>query len=298
MTNISGNTLFYNQETNHESWNYWHLDMLREDNDADRGDEFFTELFLIPATNYFGLDRAIVITEGSFPLSTLPESMTDEWWPLVTDCFNRNEELSVKARVWTSPDSKEFYASVKIALADIDNAAEEVIEDLYLVDEDYKFKTPKRFSNELNDFTNPVWREAHGMTDEQYQAETEKLNRWHEEYKKKRAQESPYETSPLTNQDQRPQALMEYESNRKKGIIAWLLWLFLGVIGAHRFYLGNTGYAIAMLLLGWATIGIWPLLDGLICINRNLRNQNQDLWNRLALTYRVPLEPMPESARK
>lgn len=103
--------------------------------------------------------------------------------------------------------------------------------------------------------------------------------------------------APAGSSDYRFQALMEYEANRKKGVVAWLLWLFLGAFGAHRFYLGNTGYAVAMLLLGWLTIGIWPFLDGLIGINRNLRAQNQNLWHRLAATYRLPLEPAPESAR-
>jgi TM2 domain-containing membrane protein YozV len=40
-----------------------------------------------------------------------------------------------------------------------------------------------------------------------------------------------------------------------------LLCFFLGVFGAHRFYEGKTGTAILMLCLGWATLGIWPLID-------------------------------------
>ena len=38
-------------------------------------------------------------------------------------------------------------------------------------------------------------------------------------------------------------------SMRKETGVAYLLWFFLGEFGAHRFYLGKTGSAIAMLLI-------------------------------------------------
>lgn len=48
---------------------------------------------------------------------------------------------------------------------------------------------------------------------------------------------------------------------------AYLLWFFLGQLGAHRFYLGRPGSGIVQLLLcimGWATVvivvGIVPLI--------------------------------------
>jgi len=49
----------------------------------------------------------------------------------------------------------------------------------------------------------------------------------------------------------------------KSRLAATLLAFFLGIFGAHRFYIGKTGTAIVMLLLGiagWATIGLfwWP----------------------------------------
>ncbi|HSP23999.1 MAG TPA: NINE protein, partial [Saliniramus sp.] len=58
--------------------------------------------------------------------------------------------------------------------------------------------------------------------------------------------------------------------------VAYLLWLFLGGLGGHRFYLGRTGSAVAMLLLtlvGAITLivgvgvvillgtGVWVLVD-------------------------------------
>ena len=41
-----------------------------------------------------------------------------------------------------------------------------------------------------------------------------------------------------------------------------LLCLFLGILGAHRFYVGKTGSAIGMLLLNFTGIGeIWAIID-------------------------------------
>lgn len=94
----------------------------------------------------------------------------------------------------------------------------------------------------------------------------------------------------------RQMAMTEYESSRKKGVIAWLLWLFLGTLGAHRFYLGHTGYAIAMLFLAWATFGLWTLIDAFF-INRNLRRINSDKWMNVAARYGASAYPMPESAQ-
>lgn len=312
MTNISLYSYDYNQETDNESWNFERLNDIRNSEMAERGEDIEIELNLIPVTNYFGHDRMIAISDGGrMPVSTLPTSMTDEWWPLVTDCFAQDISLEVNARIWTSPEMKEFYASVRIDLPSIEEAEQEVRDDMYL-DEGaengvYVFRTPPGFANELNDYLNPVWRKAHGMTDGQMEMEHQKTVERLERMRAEREKNSPYEApsagasgdtaTPQVNAQRRSQAMAEYESNRKKGIVAWLLWLFLGVIGVHRFYLGNTGYAVAMLLLGWATLGIWPLLDGIICINRNLRTQNLALWERTALTYAVSPEPAPESAR-
>ena len=52
----------------------------------------------------------------------------------------------------------------------------------------------------------------------------------------------------------------------KSRTVAAMLGFFLGGIGIHRFYLGNIGMAVAMLFLGWATLGIWPLIDWIIVL--------------------------------
>lgn len=55
-------------------------------------------------------------------------------------------------------------------------------------------------------------------------------------------------------------------TDQKSILVAYLLWFFLGGLGAHRFYLGYTNSGIAMVLLfaGSLVLGImtfsWSLL--------------------------------------
>ena len=81
----------------------------------------------------------------------------------------------------------------------------------------------------------------------------------------------------------------------KSPAAAYLLWFFVGWAGAHRFYLGQTGSALAMLLLnvvGWLTAafligflflaiwGIWWLVD-LFLISGMIDRQKSELRTRL-----------------
>ncbi|AMM86529.1 TM2 domain-containing protein [Martelella sp. AD-3] len=81
----------------------------------------------------------------------------------------------------------------------------------------------------------------------------------------------------------------------KSPAAAYLLWFFVGWAGAHRFYLGRPGSAIAMLLLnvvGWLTavfiiglvflavFGIWWLVD-LFLISGMIDAQKSALRNSL-----------------
>ena len=55
-------------------------------------------------------------------------------------------------------------------------------------------------------------------------------------------------------------------ASSKSRMVASLLSFFLGGLGVDRFYLGNIGMSVAKLLLGWLTLGIWPLIDFIIVI--------------------------------
>ena len=45
------------------------------------------------------------------------------------------------------------------------------------------------------------------------------------------------------------------------------LLIFLGYLGAGRFYTGHYGLAVCQLLFGWATLFIWPLIDGIVLLS-------------------------------
>ena len=44
-------------------------------------------------------------------------------------------------------------------------------------------------------------------------------------------------------------AMMRYDANKKSSGVAYLLWFFLGGVGAHRFYMGSIGWGIAYIVL-------------------------------------------------
>lgn len=68
---------------------------------------------------------------------------------------------------------------------------------------------------------------------------------------------------------------LEYEKQKKSKLVTWLLWLFLGGIGGHRYYLGHIGKGIAMTLtLGG--LGIWTLITAFF-INRWVDEHNKSV---------------------
>lgn len=74
--------------------------------------------------------------------------------------------------------------------------------------------------------------------------------------------------------DENLQKQLLFEAQRKSTGASYLLWFFLGGLGAHRFYLGQTGTAITQLLLlllgwipiglGWLVLGIWWIVDAFL----------------------------------
>jgi len=78
----------------------------------------------------------------------------------------------------------------------------------------------------------------------------------------------------------------------KSRLATTLLALFLGEFGAHRFYVGKTGTAIVMLVLGvaglatiWAfvgyvllvAVGIWAFIDFIFAVIGNMRDKEGKL---------------------
>lgn len=73
------------------------------------------------------------------------------------------------------------------------------------------------------------------------------------------AAEAPHGVHPRTG--------LAYSSKSK--MVAGLLQIFLGFLGAGRFYTGHIGMGIGQLVVTWITCGfgaIWPFVDGIIML--------------------------------
>jgi hypothetical protein len=75
-----------------------------------------------------------------------------------------------------------------------------------------------------------------------------------------------YAPAPYAPAGYTPAQLAAAGISPKSRTVAAVIGFFLGGIGIHRFCLGNIGMGVAMLLLGWATLGIWPLIDWIIVL--------------------------------
>jgi hypothetical protein len=96
-------------------------------------------------------------------------------------------------------------------------------------------------------------------------------------------------SDPVQNYDQGPQNYANDGSNtsqdeeshlsspKDKGT-AILLVMFLGFLGVHRFYVGKVGTGILMLItLGG--VGIWALIDFIMILNNNFKDNNGFVLN-------------------
>lgn len=110
------------------------------------------------------------------------------------------------------------------------------------------------------------------------------------------------------------QALMAFEAGKKSTGVAYILWIFLGGLGAHRFYLERTGSAVGQLvlsILGWLTIwfgvglifliplGIWLIVD-LFLIPSMAQERNTRLMaglNRASAPTPAPTAAVDELAK-
>ena len=85
-----------------------------------------------------------------------------------------------------------------------------------------------------------------------------------------------------------PTVIRDPNVSPKSRLVCTLLAFFLGTLGAHRFYLGKTGTAVTMLVLGIAgwvltfvvvgvpiviAVGIWALIDFILAVSGKMRDK-------------------------
>lgn len=76
--------------------------------------------------------------------------------------------------------------------------------------------------------------------------------------------------SSSTDQPAAPVASPSNKSDKQKIVAALLCW-FLGVVGAHRFYLGHTGIGLAQLFtLGGC--GLWTIIDFIMILTGSVKD--------------------------
>jgi hypothetical protein len=102
----------------------------------------------------------------------------------------------------------------------------------------------------------------------------------------------PTTTLPAWEQIRVRRAEAEYDAYKKNPKVAYALWALVGILGGHRFYLGDTARSIAMLFtLGG--LGVWSLLDGLV-IARRVRTVNDRRRADIMARYGILESPVPQ----
>lgn len=86
-----------------------------------------------------------------------------------------------------------------------------------------------------------------------------------------------------------------YESKRKSSVTAYLLWLFLGGLGAQHFYIQGIGSTIGWVCVAFLVMSLFsPVFSfgtlilwfvGLFCIKRDLRISNMEIRMDLEKKY-------------
>jgi len=59
---------------------------------------------------------------------------------------------------------------------------------------------------------------------------------------------------------------LEYENNKKSIVLAYFLWFFLGMFGAHRFYFGKNISGLVLLILTVGSLALTVVLIGAVLI--------------------------------
>lgn len=266
MTLIKFFGRYYSQEVDRESVFFHNLRELAEDNLAGPGEEIKLDLELLPVTDYYNMDRAIIVRDSINTLGWLPEEDMDSWWPLACAVHDAGGTIEVPGRVWTCRDwEKDFYASVRLEMPTMAEAEAALEKDGVELTADNR-RAWAHFSNYIEEYWDPRWVEAHRMPMEDIEQEdTSPYEGWQESH----AQPSPYLPEPQQNfyysdTGHSPQYLPGRQINR---LLLWTIWFFFGLVGGHRFFLGNIGIGLLQLFTGGG-LGIWWILDAFVLHHR------------------------------
>ena len=92
--------------------------------------------------------------------------------------------------------------------------------------------------------------------------------------------------------DPKYQMMLENDMQKmaKKPVIAWLLWFFLGMFGAHRFYLGHTkvgvGMVVSLIFTGGVVTLFWWIIEAITLSNR-IKQVNENIESQLIMRYEL-----------
>lgn len=95
---------------------------------------------------------------------------------------------------------------------------------------------------------------------------------------KKISEESSQEITRMVNSlspEKRTPFMLQVNSIKKDPTTAVLLALFLGGLGAHKFYLGKTTAGILYILFSWTTIPAWIALFETFSLSGSVARYNQ-----------------------
>ncbi|MEV8506551.1 TM2 domain-containing protein [Actinoplanes sp. NPDC051475] len=81
----------------------------------------------------------------------------------------------------------------------------------------------------------------------------------------------------------------EYDAVKKDVRVAYALWCVVGLLGGHRFYLGDTARSLAMLFT-FGGLGVWTLLD-VFFIARRVRAVNRSRRASVMARYGILDDP-------
>ena len=197
----------FDQEVDHESRYFDTIRELAEGNFSDPGDEFTADATLLPVTDYYGDERAIAVQVDFSTVGTLPDEDVDAWWQLAVAAHDAGDDLEVEARLWTCSDwEKKFYASVRLALPTAQEGLSQVGDDITATN----LAAVAGFTNPLEEYWDPKWRKAHGMTDDEYKVRADAALQRADAYLAERKEEQdtipPGPANPYVTPVKRPEA--------------------------------------------------------------------------------------------